>query len=182
MSSQWKPRLSDTHLDWDDDYDDDDEPPPRGRCRTCRICCICLFVGVMGVVAAVAILELQFEAEERALASQSLSQLAIAALPRDPNEEPAQQEPVMFIFHIDPMKRCKHVNFIERSHIMYPASDPRAGQPREDEYLFTAYSVFTVRECEWRAGNIAEPHIIDIEAANDNAQEGTEDLKLAPWS
>ena len=43
------------------------------------------------------------------------------------------------------------------------------------------YSVFTVLGTSWRAGNVDEPHEIELLAAVDN-QEEPEDLPLAPWS
>ena len=52
--------------------------------------------------------------------------------------------------------------------------------PREDEYLFAPFSVFTVRSTQWRAGTAADPHIIEIDAAADNDQEPA-DLPLSPW-
>eukprot|EP01046_Picozoa_sp_COSAG06_P086873 COSAG06_NODE_33425_length_490_cov_0.777494_1_plen_96_part_00 len=81
----------------------------------------------------------------------------------------------------DPTKRCKHVNFVEHSLV--------AG---EFEYLFTAYSIFTVRRVTW--GDGAEPHRIELDAASDNSANaegddggrwatpvGSEMLPLAPW-
>eukprot|EP01043_Picozoa_sp_COSAG02_P022490 COSAG02_NODE_1172_length_14106_cov_77.834725_2_plen_535_part_00 len=83
----------------------------------------------------------------------------------------------------DPTKRCKHVNFVEHSLV--------AG---EFEYLFTAYSIFTVRGVTWGVGG--EPHRIELDAASDNSVEaegghgdgsrwatpvGSEALPLAPW-
>lgn len=53
--------------------------------------------------------------------------------------------PVLFIIHLDPRGetqfrfRCKHVNYIANSHV-----------PREQEFLFIPYSVFTVGEAEWK--------------------------------
>ena len=49
------------------------------------------------------------------------------------------------------------------------------------EYLFAPYSAFTVLSAEWRAGTVAEPHVIELLAAVDN-KEAPEDLPLAPWS
>jgi hypothetical protein len=37
--------------------------------------------------------------------------------------------------------------------------------PGEREYLFTAYSVFTVREVTWSADPMASPHRIDLDVA-----------------
>merc|ERR1719399_64002 len=67
--------------------------------------------------------------------------------------------------------RCKHVNLLRVTHV-----------PGEEEYLFAAFSVFTVREVVWSsAPTMQDPHRITLEAAIDNAQE-SEDLPLAPWS
>ena len=67
--------------------------------------------------------------------------------------------------------RCKQVNLLRVTHC--------AG---EEEYLFAAFSVFTVREVVWSATpTMHEAHRIIIEAAIDNALE-PDDLPLAPWS
>jgi hypothetical protein len=56
--------------------------------------------------------------------------------------------PVLFIIHLDPRGetqfrfRCKHVNYIANSHV-----------PREQEFLFIPYSVFTVGEAEWKVNH-----------------------------
>ncbi len=68
----------------------------------------------------------------------------------------------------DPTRRCKHVNYVRNG---------LAGD--EKEYLFTAYSVFTVRRVEWSA-DAARLSCIELEAALDNSVED-EDLPLAPW-
>ena len=64
----------------------------------------------------------------------------------------------------------------------------------ESEYLFTAYSIFTVRSVHWGVGGAA--HRIELDAASDNRVEaeathrddgrwgtpvGSETLPLAPW-
>jgi len=80
---------------------------------------------------------------------------------------------VLWVVHVDPRgrddvaHRCKHVNFIEHALV-----------PGEQEYLFTAYSVFTVRSCVWAEGD--ELSRIEVDAALDNVAE-PEDLPLAPW-
>ena len=69
--------------------------------------------------------------------------------------------------------RCKHVNQLRVTHV--------AG---ESEFLFQAFSVFTVVEVQWSAvtpATRAQPHRITLAAAIDNALE-PEDLPLAPWS
>ena len=80
----------------------------------------------------------------------------------------------------DPSKRCKHVNLVQKSLV-----------PGEQEYLFTAYSIFTVRSVVWGADGA--PHRIELDAASDNRAEaeggegrwatpaGSERLPLAPW-
>ena len=73
----------------------------------------------------------------------------------------------------NPDKRCKHVNFVSNSHI---ADDD--GNPREAEFLFAPYSVFTVKTVTWGADG--EPHEVILKAATDNAAE-PEDVPLAPW-
>ena len=101
-------------------------------------------------------------------------------------------QPIMWTVHVDPAgehdlaKRCADVNFVEHSLI-----DPVSGQSVEEEYLFTAYSIFTVRSVAWGAGGA--PHRIELDAATDNRAEAeggdgdwatpanSEDLPLAPW-
>ncbi len=62
----------------------------------------------------------------------------------------------------------------------------------EAEYLFTAYSIFTVRAVAWGEGEGAF-HRIELDASSDNRAEaeggegrwatpvGSEELPLAPW-
>ena len=84
------------------------------------------------------------------------------------------QPAVLWVVHVDPAgehdptRRCKHVNFVH---------DGLAG--RENEYLFTAYSVFTVRRVEW-SDDPKTLSRIELEAALDNRVED-ESLPLAPW-
>jgi hypothetical protein len=94
---------------------------------------------------------------------------------------------VLWTIHVDQSgkgdvtKRCKHVNFVSHSLV-----------PGEAEYLFSAYSIFTVRSVEWGVGGA--PHRIELDAATDNNAKaeggtgrfatpvGSEELPLAPWS
>ena len=71
----------------------------------------------------------------------------------------------------DPARRCRHVNLVTETHV-----------PGELEYLFAAFSVFSVVAVHWSATpqEPATPHEITILAAHDNAQED-EGLPLAPW-
>jgi len=79
----------------------------------------------------------------------------------------------LWVVHVDPRgrddaaHRCKHVNFVRHALV-----------EGEHEYLFAAYSVFTVRRCVWADGD--ELSRIEIDAALDNLTE-REDLPLAPW-
>ena len=77
---------------------------------------------------------------------------------------------VLWRVRIDPERRCLHVNLVEKSNV-----------PGEEEYLFAPYSAFTVLSAKWRAGTVAEPHVVELLAAVDNKAE-PEDLPLAPWS
>ena len=80
---------------------------------------------------------------------------------------------VLWVIHVDPRGqhdpsfRCKHVNFVSSSHL-----------PGESEYLFAAYSTFTVLSTHWGEGGT--PSRVELEAASDNLVE-REDLPLAPW-
>ena len=96
------------------------------------------------------------------------------------------RQPILWTVHVDPAgeadpsKRCKHVNLVQKSLV-----------PGEQEYLFTAYSIFTVRSVTWGVGGA--PHRIELDAASDNRAEaeggagrwatpaGSEGLPLAPW-
>ena len=99
----------------------------------------------------------------------------------------------MWVVHVDPegehdaTKRCKHVNFVQHSLVV-----DDYGNPEEQEYLYAAYSIFTVRATTW--GEDGEPHRIELDAALDNKSEaeggssgrwatpaGSEALPLAPW-
>ena len=85
---------------------------------------------------------------------------------------------VLWVVHVDPAgehdmsKRCKHVNFLSHSHIL----DAR-GNPKEAEYLFTAYSVFEVVSTHWAADR---KHTVVLRAAPDNSIED-DTLPSAPW-
>ena len=107
-------------------------------------------------------------------------------------------KPILWVVRVDPegehdvSKRCKHVNFVTHSLI-----DLAPGASAEEEYLFTAYSIFTVRKVEWDVE--VDPvrhdvgHRIELDAASDNSVEahggegrwatppGSERLPLAPW-
>ena len=80
---------------------------------------------------------------------------------------------VLWEVHVDPAgehdraRRCKHVNYV------------KGLVGGEKEYLFTAYSVFTVRDVEWKDDDKTLSRIV-LEAAHDNSAED-EDLPLAPW-
>ena len=68
--------------------------------------------------------------------------------------------------------RCKHVNELRVTHV-----------PGEFEFLFQAYSAFTVSDVQWSAvtpATRAQPHRITLTPALDNALED-ERLELAPW-
>jgi hypothetical protein len=95
---------------------------------------------------------------------------------------------MMWVVHVNPAgaadraQRCKHVNLVTHR---------SPGVPDEQEYLFTAYSIFTVRSVTWGQGGA--PHQIELNAASDNnpaaeggghgawASPGGSDLPLAPW-
>jgi hypothetical protein len=79
---------------------------------------------------------------------------------------------VLWRVQIDPTHKCVNVNLVTRR---------VPGLPDEQEYLFAAYSAFTVTRVQWRSGTTASPHIIEVLAAVDNMKE-PEDLPLAPWS
>jgi serine/threonine protein kinase len=77
-----------------------------------------------------------------------------------------------WLIRIDPERKCRHVNLVTRR---------VPNLPDEQEYLFAPYSVFTVLSARWGAGTDADPHVIELAAAQDN-KGPSEDLPLAPWS
>jgi len=85
---------------------------------------------------------------------------------------PPEAPGVLWVVHVDPAgehdpsKRCQHAYLIA-SHLRH-----------ELEFLFTAYSVFTVRSVEWGEGGA--PNLVELDAATDNDAEPL-DLPLAPW-
>lgn len=83
---------------------------------------------------------------------------------------PRKFDKVKWLIHIHPQHRCHHVNLVKRTNV-----------PGEEEYLFAAYSAFTVKSVAWNAGTDASPHRIELVATVDN-KKAREDLPLAPWS
>lgn len=69
----------------------------------------------------------------------------------------------------DPSQHCKNVIFYQHAHV-----------PDQQDYIFAAYSVFTIRKVTWSADPTSTPHLIELDAALDNAL-CSEDLPLAPW-
>ena len=59
------------------------------------------------------------------------------------------------------------------------------GVPAEEEFLYSPYSTFTVREVQWHPepifnGFVSKIHYIDVDVASDNKSQPL-DLPLAPW-
>jgi hypothetical protein len=85
-----------------------------------------------------------------------------------------EKSSVLWVVHVDPEgqhnpeKCCRHVNFVgQHTHVR-----------QEKEYLFAAYSTFTVRSVKWC--DDGGPSIAELDAALDNRDE-PEDLPLAQW-
>ena len=79
------------------------------------------------------------------------------------------EEPVLWEFHFHEAFLCKHVNLLTNPNV-------------EKEFLFTAYSVFTVREREIQENPTGKnPHKIVLDVAPDNQHGVPENLPLAPW-
>jgi serine/threonine protein kinase len=78
---------------------------------------------------------------------------------------------VIWEVQLDADRTCDHVNLIEETHV-----------PGELEFLFAAYSTFTVKKANWSAtpADRTTPHRIVIQATVNNIDE-PEDLPLAPW-
>jgi len=85
---------------------------------------------------------------------------------------PPGGERILWVVHVDPAgdidksRRCKHAYLI------------RSLLSHEAEFLFTAFSVFTVRNVLWGEGGT--PSRVELDAAMSNDTE-PEDLPLAPW-
>ena len=108
------------------------------------------------------------------------------------NSTAYERQGVLWVVRVNPAgehdvtQRCKHVNFVAHSHVR-----DDAGNPSEQEYLFSAYSIFTVRSVTWGEGGAA--HRIELDAASDNRKEAVggagrwatpercDELPLAPW-
>eukprot|EP00811_Abedinium_folium_P035445 NODE_8235_length_1512_cov_5.008664.p1 GENE.NODE_8235_length_1512_cov_5.008664~~NODE_8235_length_1512_cov_5.008664.p1 ORF type:complete len:470 (+),score=79.63 NODE_8235_length_1512_cov_5.008664:2-1411(+) len=83
----------------------------------------------------------------------------------------ASLPPVLYVFHFDPERGSLNANYLGACSLVCI----------EAELLFSPYSVFTVRSVSWKdSPNYAEPHVIELDVAYDNALE-SEDLPLAPW-
>jgi hypothetical protein len=80
----------------------------------------------------------------------------------------AQQPRVLWRVHVDPRRRCVHVNYVERV----------TAVPGEQEFLYAAYSTFTVQAITYNAD---QHWVVDLFAAPDNRDE-SEHLPLSPWS
>jgi len=93
-----------------------------------------------------------------------------------------RDEPIMWTFHFDPVKKCKHVNYIDRND--GSVSD-------ESEFLFVPYSIFRVRKVTWvhnakfdPSAQIMRYHEIEVDVAPCNCKGPMvqPDLPLAPWA
>ena len=82
---------------------------------------------------------------------------------------------VRWVINIDPDRKCKHVNLVTKT---------VAGLQDEQEYLFVPYSAFKVVGVQRCNGTEEDPHVIELDAAVDNADadDAPFDLPLAPWS
>ena len=83
------------------------------------------------------------------------------------------EEPVLWTFCFDSVRKCKHVNFVDRT-------DGTVHE--EDEFLFAPFSAFTVSEVVWsEKPNPGRPHRIQLQVAPDNMAV-SEKLLLSPWN
>ena len=80
------------------------------------------------------------------------------------------EEPVIWEFHFHEIFRCAHVNLLSKSNV-----------EGEEEFLFTAYSAFTVRSIEIKSDSRwTAPHKVVLDVCPDN-RDCSEDVPLAPW-
>ena len=77
--------------------------------------------------------------------------------------------------------KCKHVNLIAAKTRSLVEHEQAPEGRSEQEYLFAAFSPFTVTKVTWSDNPKSTPHLIELEAALDGKAE-PEDLPLAPWS
>ncbi|EOD04915.1 hypothetical protein EMIHUDRAFT_121530 [Emiliania huxleyi CCMP1516] len=96
------------------------------------------------------------------------------------DQTPPLQEPTLWRFRLNgnlpESERCMQANFVDRT------DGTVSG---EDEFLFSPYSVFTVRAVSWHVEPlvneyVTQSHVIDVDVASDNKREPL-DLPLAPW-
>merc|ERR1712070_365775 len=86
------------------------------------------------------------------------------------------QQPLLWVIHVDKKEKCWHVNYMDESQFM----DSEA-IPSEKEFLFSPFSVFTVRAVHWQENATAGvPHRIELDVHYDNKL-APETLPLAPW-
>lgn len=98
------------------------------------------------------------------LATSGNKKIAVGFIQRSLTSNP-EYEPILWYFKFD--QSCKHVKYL--SHC------------GEEEFLFTAYSVFTVEKCIWKqTPTSANPHEVYLKVAPDNQAE-SEELPSAPW-
>jgi hypothetical protein len=98
----------------------------------------------------------------------SFAQRAAVKFLRD---APAGRVPVLFHLHLDPVYVCDHALFLE----------PLSNVPGEEEFLYVAYSAFTVRKVHPNAApSWSKPIIIELDVTPDNTQV-PEDVPLAEW-
>jgi len=82
---------------------------------------------------------------------------------------------VLWIFQIDPLKKCAHVSWLDNKLNLTSC-------PTEKEFLFVPYSVFTVVKKEMDETVPSKPVLkIYLKVAPDNVQE-SEDLPVSPWN
>jgi len=82
----------------------------------------------------------------------------------------AGYEPILWYFKVHPDLRCLHVNYLAKTNC-----------PGEEEFLFSASSVFTVEKNDWKENPTwEEPHEIYLKVAPDNLSH-PDDLPSAPW-
>ncbi len=94
-------------------------------------------------------------------------------------------DPVLYVIDLAAPKKCSCPPFVNCghgqptcSHVAFLRHTLYEG---EDEYLFVPYSVFCVKRVTWKSpATSANPHIVELEAAEDNSKE-SDVLGLAPF-
>ncbi|XRB24114.1 SAP domain-containing protein [Pseudoscourfieldia marina] len=87
------------------------------------------------------------------------------------DRQPESMPKVLWTIKLDAEDKCKHVNYLEKI----------TNIQGESEFLFSAYSAFTVEEITWSEDPYnGDPHLVTLKAVSDN-KKVADDVPCAPW-